>query len=209
MYGKNINACERTGAALGAYLDQELSVRKRQQVEAHLAQCANCRAELADLHRLNEILHKDEPLPRVTSADRFAAQVILQLKPQLAPRAWERTASILWWLIPIAALGGWVFLHTAFFISSLAVAILESGTLPTWIVDALLQVIPSLASHSSGLSNLPPSLPQILNYLILQLQTLFLVLAPQFLLVLLYWSWLAGWQIFKRRRYPSDPLTYS
>jgi hypothetical protein len=200
------NACERTLSALGAYLDNELGIRKRQQVEAHLAQCADCQAELAILRRLSDLLHDSKPLPRTISADRFTAQVILQLEPQVAPPAWKRVAPLLWWLIPALALGGWVFLQAAFFVSGLAITILESGALHPWTVDGLMDVLALPPPHPSSLLHLPPNILQALNYLILQLQTLFLTLIPQLLLVLLYWSWLIGWQILKRSHRQGSPI---
>jgi hypothetical protein len=206
---QHINACKYTLSALSAYLDNELDVRKRRQVEAHLAQCANCRAELARLRRLSDLLRDSKPLPRAISEDRFAAQVILQLKPQLSPPAWKRALPMLWYFIPAIALGGWIFIHTALFISNLVIMLLHSGTLPLEIADEWLNIFTLLTTRPSVLSYLPPAISQALNYLILQLQTLFLVLVPQFLLVLLYWSWLAGWQIFTRSHQQGGSLTYS
>jgi hypothetical protein len=207
---QHINACERTLSALGTYLDNELGIRKRQQVEAHLANCANCQAELAALRRLSDLLHDHDskPLPRTIPADRFTAQVILQLKPQASPPAWKRVPPLLWWLIPAAVLGGWVFLHATFFVSGLAITLLESGALPTWIADGLMDVLTLPTPPLNPLLHFPPNISQTLNYLILQLQTLFLTLVPQLLLVLLYWSWLVGWQILKRGRRQGSPVIY-
>lgn len=202
------NVCERIQSALGAYLDNELGIRKRQQVEAHLAQCADCQAELAALCRLSDLLYDSNPLPRTIPTDRFTAQVILQLEPQVAPPAWKRVAPLLWWLIPVVVLGGWAFLHAAFFVSGVAITILESGALPTWVADGLMDVLTLPTPHLNPLLYFPPNISQALNYLIMQLQTLFLTLVPQLLLVLLYWSWLVGWQILKRSRRQGSPIIY-
>ncbi len=203
------NTCEPTLSALGAYLDNELGIRKKQQVEAHLAQCEDCQAELMALRRLSDLLHESEPLPRIIPAERFAAQVILQLKPRAPTPSWKRRAALLWWIFPAIVLGGWVFLHTAFFVSGLAVAILKSGILSPWVADGLIDALALPPPHQTSLPDFFPQhlVGQTLITLILQLQTLFLTLMPQFLLVLLYWSWLVGWQILKRNRQNSTIIS--
>ena len=63
---------------LNAYLDGELNGSQLQQVEAHLAECEACQAELESLERLSSLLH-EVPAPEFTSPERFAAQVNLRL----------------------------------------------------------------------------------------------------------------------------------
>jgi hypothetical protein len=49
-----------------------------QHVEAHLAECELCQAELESLESLSDLLHEVRA-PEFTSAERFAAQVNLRL----------------------------------------------------------------------------------------------------------------------------------
>jgi anti-sigma factor RsiW len=68
---------------LTAYHDGELEAGRRQQVAAHLAECADCRRELAELETLRQTLASAElPQAAFTSADAFWRDV----QPQLPER---------------------------------------------------------------------------------------------------------------------------
>ena len=61
---------------LGAYHDGELGAAAARKIEAHLAECGACRAELEEIRRLSDLL-KDEILEEnFILADRFAANVM-------------------------------------------------------------------------------------------------------------------------------------
>jgi len=55
--------CWRVRGRLGAYRDRELSPRPRARVEAHLARCAGCQAELRGLEQLVQGLSAPAPEP--------------------------------------------------------------------------------------------------------------------------------------------------
>jgi hypothetical protein len=103
---------------LNAYLDGELHGNRLHQVEAHLAECKACQAELRSLQDLSGLLHK-VPTPEVTSSERFATQVNLLLpkRPVTAPRS--RLFEIGWWMIPVGLLAAWAFVSTATIVSNM------------------------------------------------------------------------------------------
>ena len=103
---------------LNAYLDSELHGNRLHTVEAHLAECEACSAELQSLRDLSGLLHK-VPAPEFTSPERFAANVNLLLPPRpvIAPRS--RLFEIGWWMIPVGLLAAWAFVSTASIVSNM------------------------------------------------------------------------------------------
>jgi anti-sigma factor RsiW len=101
---------------INAYLDGELHGQRLAQVETHLNHCAECRTELASLQTLSSVLH-EAPLPDFPPAERFAANLNLNLprKPEtsLSHTALEWT----WWLAPVALTAAWVFVQTTLLLS--------------------------------------------------------------------------------------------
>ena len=49
-------SCQETKKSLSDFLDDRLSPEAAEKVSAHLADCPACRAELADLRRIDELL---------------------------------------------------------------------------------------------------------------------------------------------------------
>ncbi|HMZ08245.1 MAG TPA: zf-HC2 domain-containing protein [Anaerolineales bacterium] len=97
---------------LNAYLDGELKGHRLHQVEAHLADCPECLAELEALQDVSDLLH-EVPTPEFISSERFAAQVNLLL-PHEQPRTPKRNVQeVGWWLIPVSLLMLWVFIGTS------------------------------------------------------------------------------------------------
>lgn len=97
---------------LNAYLDGELKGHRLHQVEAHLADCPECLAELESLQDVSDLLH-EVPTPEFISSERFAAQVNLLL-PHEQPRMPKRNVQeVGWWLIPVSLLMLWVFIGTS------------------------------------------------------------------------------------------------
>jgi len=54
--------CEQIERLLGSFLDDRMSATRRRDVEAHLAYCSSCRAELNELHKLVGGISRPEPV---------------------------------------------------------------------------------------------------------------------------------------------------
>ncbi len=121
---------------LNAYLDGELKGGRLHQVEAHLAECEVCRAELRSLQNLSSLLH-EVPAPEFISPERFAAQVSLRL-PHEQPRAAKGKAQeIGWWMIPVSLVVLWVFVSTSALVSDVILTAERLGMLggaPNWLM---------------------------------------------------------------------------
>jgi len=108
---------------LMAYYDGELDKARQKQVEAHLAECPECRRELGEMRSLSQVLGSDElPQAELTGAATFWQGVQSQLperRPAAAPA--ERHRALLRWspgiglllingLLQVAAAAGTVLL---------------------------------------------------------------------------------------------------
>ena len=161
-------------AWLPAYHDGELTGRIVQKVEAHLAECAPCRAELESLRSLSALLAESPAAEGLLSPEQFVAQVGLRLprRPQ-RPFA-QRVALVAWRLVPIGLLVTWLFLQTVFAV--------------TWVV----QLVPGIALGAE-MDFLPLSAADVRR---LAMANLIVPLS----FALLYWSWLASWLVSRRGR---------
>ena len=196
---------EHVTAWLGAYHDGELQGRRLQQVEAHLTDCAACRAELADLQAASMLLLEYPSAENLTSPDRFISQVRLQLRPRPDQPAWKRVLETGWRLTPFALLGTWA--------SAQAVLIVASGLLVALGLglggDALAGLLPASQSGlwTEVVSFSGASVSEIFWLMlrvfgdggpfgwIVTLNVLVVVVIG-----LLYWSWMASWIVRRRRR---------
>jgi anti-sigma factor RsiW len=84
---------------LDEYVDDELSIWRRQQVESHVSECADCRADLSRLQHLANVI-ADYPLPdSLTAAETFRSQVMLKVvrrqKTRSPYQAW------FWYAVPV------------------------------------------------------------------------------------------------------------
>ena len=78
--------CNQTTKLLNAYADKELSKSDTTLVEAHLAECSSCRAELDDIQRLDACMRADVNAPaelRSAIADRLEQAVTSSSRPSL------------------------------------------------------------------------------------------------------------------------------
>ncbi|MGZ9221850.1 MAG: anti-sigma factor family protein [Anaerolineales bacterium] len=103
---------------LNAYLDGELNSSRLPHVEAHLAECQVCQAELESLERVSGLLH-EVPTPEFTLPERFAAQVNLRLPHQRTSAPKNKILETGWWMIPVGLLGTWIFISTAFLVNDI------------------------------------------------------------------------------------------
>ena len=113
---------------LNAYHDGELRGSRFHHVEAHLAECELCQAELESLESLSGLLH-EVPAPEFTLPERLAAQVNLRLPHRRAVISRKQIVEFAWWMIPVGILAAWVFLGTSVFISDLLSAANRLGLL--------------------------------------------------------------------------------
>jgi hypothetical protein len=103
---------------LSAYYDGELHGSRLREVEAHLAECGLCQAELNSLGSLSQIL-QEVPAPELSSPERFASQVNLRLpQKRTAPPA-NRIFEVGWWMVPVGLLAAWIFISTSSLVSSI------------------------------------------------------------------------------------------
>lgn len=65
--------CEKAEESLSAYLDDMLDPQHRREVEAHLENCAECRAVLEDYRRFDMLLDKE---PRVAPPEELYARIV-------------------------------------------------------------------------------------------------------------------------------------
>jgi anti-sigma factor RsiW len=176
-----------------AYLDEELPAGQRRQVDAHLANCPECRAELDQRRALSSLLHSTPAAPQGKSAERFAAEVGLQMQRRpVSAQARSTWLGAAWNAVPLALLAGLVFIEAATLLSTVLMVIPSvSVTLES-----------SLASSSMFASWL--RLPAPLNDLVGLLGFLapfrwnwITALVAPVAIGLLYLSWLAGWWVMQ------------
>jgi predicted anti-sigma-YlaC factor YlaD len=103
---------------LNLYLDGELHGSRLYQVEAHLAECEACQAELESLESISNLL-QEVPAPEFTPPERFAAQVSLRLSHPKPVSSRKKVLEISWWMIPVGLLAAWAFINTSFLVNDL------------------------------------------------------------------------------------------
>ena len=179
---------------LNAYLDGELHGSRLHTLEAHLAECEACKAELQSLQDLSGLLHK-VPMPEFTSPERFATQVNLLLPQRPVTASRSRLFEMGWWMIPFALLAAWAFITTASIVSNMVSAANNFG-----LVDVANTL---LVSGSSDTVNWTSTLGQfgLLDSNSLQwfeiTESYSRNVIPQFVwqvsIALLYLTWIAIW----------------
>lgn len=98
---------------LNAYYDGELHGSRLHQVEAHLAECEFCQAELESFDSLSSILH-EVPVVEISSLERFISQVNLRMPHRQITVSRKQILEVGWWMVPVGLLAIWVFFSTAF-----------------------------------------------------------------------------------------------
>ncbi len=103
---------------LNVYLDGELRGSRLHHVEAHLAECEVCQAELETLQRLSGLL-QEVPAPEFVSPERLATQVSLRLPHSKPAASGKKVLEIGWWMIPVGLLAVWVLIGASFLVSDI------------------------------------------------------------------------------------------
>lgn len=190
---------------LQAYYDGELQGAQLGRVEAHLAACESCRAELEALQAISLLLQESSSAPDLLKPESFVARVVqatseVPFRP--APPALKRALETGWYLIPVGLFGAWVFVQTAYIVvavvllaqSSPSTARLFPFVLPSasdisWLAveqcftRSGLEVLWCIAGHVASLGGVVA-----------------LGFGPLVGIALLYWAWLAVWWIRQQRR---------
>lgn len=171
---------------IAAYHDGELVSSRRRQVEVHLQDCADCRAELEALQGLSALL-QEAPAPRQSLSDeKFASQVRLRMGPQPEQPLWRRGLSAGWWSIPAGVIGMWAFGQAALLVGG-------------WLLALLPILQPSIRMNS--LLQGAAWLPLGSGVLVIVLFYLLLSLTLTTLTAILLAGWLAsGWARFLKGR---------
>lgn len=190
---------------VGAYHDGELQGRRLRQVEAHLAECPACRAELERLRALTTLLQESPSLADLTPADRFVAQVGLRLPRRPERTVWQRGLEIGWRMAPLGLLGAWAFFEAVFFVAQVVLIALQVGVGGDFLArlgwGALADTQSQVALRSTWLVQIFSLLGLDLSTAsrsVLQLLSTWgrgtaLHLVPLVVVGLLYFSWLASW----------------
>ena len=110
---------------LDDYYDNELSPVNRRRVEAHLADCPSCQAELERLGKLGDLLSEYRVPDAFSAAETFQAQVVLRV----SRRTWERSRyrGAVWHLVPLALLSVLVILQSLFVLSGVLGRVVRSA----------------------------------------------------------------------------------
>ncbi len=191
---------------LGAYLDGELQGNRLQAVEAHLQTCKACRDELQGLRGLAEMFHEDKSNDIFMPAERFAANLTLQL-PRFPEHPQPRkNGPSAWWLFPAGATAAWIFLQTLLLIGGMASLLDQAGLLKnvaTWLPEGTRHT----EIYSTTLSMFGNQLGQVGQEVLSAFDRAYLFgkgfLAPIFwqaVIVLLYWAGMLAWFLRRNRQ---------
>jgi anti-sigma factor RsiW len=183
-------------AKLAAYLDGELDRAAEIELEAHLANCAECRAELEELRRLSSLLQA-APQPAFTPTATFKNQLMLQLPRRAETHKAHSSLRLLPWLAPALVLAAWVFIQITLGFTSLLSLANRAGILDgaaAWVSTGPQQTTWFSAAQAlmGGLfgSQAPAGLSALNDYALFA-QNLLIMLAWQMGLALLYCAALA------------------
>jgi anti-sigma factor RsiW len=172
---------------LEPYLDGELTLSQKQQVESHLARCSDCRERLSQAQSLSSLLREAPPATELKTERQFVAEIGLQLdrRPDRGPHPLP-IGQLAWLLIPVGSCLIFVFFQTQF------------------VMGLLIQFVPGLKeitlSQTAFLPVLPFSLPGPVSGLV-ALIGIFNLFDWNWLtsliglgcISLLYLGWLASW----------------
>jgi len=184
---------------LEAYHDGELHGLRLRQVETHLAQCTACRAELEGLRALSALLQESPATERLTSPDRFVAQVGLRLARRPEQPVRRQVLETGWRLVPAGLLGAWAFVQAVFTVAGGVFIALGlggdavTGVLPNWSGSWLTQALAWTGVRLGGVERIALQLLSTLGWLTVLNFALLIVIG------LLFWSWLASWWVRRRR----------
>jgi hypothetical protein len=184
---------------LSPYFDGELRGLRLSQVENHLAECAQCRAELERMQELSALLRGTAPTGEFISTERFVSNLTLNLPRRPEAPQTRKVLEIGWWLIPVGVLGVWAFLQVTFSLSSLVQTASNAGLLGSSF--AWLQGSTPQTGWFTTLANLFDGQPGFTGQMILStlnnadlfMHNLTGQILWQLALAIIYLGWLASW----------------
>lgn len=173
------------GEWLSAYYDGELSGSRLEQIQNHLLTCEQCRSELEVFGQVSELL-QSAPLPAYrVNADRFTAQVMLQLPHKQELTEKQKAYPKFWKAIPLLIIGLWAFLQAVLWITQ--VILLVFGNSYHFV---------SLGRFMVELSNLGTWARFMVPFPEIVIVDIVLTI----FLVCILWGWLASWWAVKKIR---------
>jgi hypothetical protein len=184
---------------LGAYHDGELHGSRLRQVEAHLAGCATCQAELDEIRNLSSLLHSHEPAEDFLPTERFVANLALQLPRQAEQHPAHSALKTIWWLAPIGLLGIWLCVDITNTLSAFLTLAVDSGLFNgnlAWLGGNPIQMgwfTTTQNLFSNQLGGLGVEILASLNDAHLFLVQLAGNLIPYLILAIGYLGWLVAW----------------
>ena len=190
---------------INAYHDGELSLERKNQVEFHLESCESCRREYEALQSLSVLLQEDIIEEQFTPANRFVAQVVMQMPRRTMLTPQQKLWRFAWKAIPVGLAGAWVFVQAVFMVAFVLYTVMQTGALSS-VLSFLPEQRTSILSELLGFASVP-GLKEI-GGLILQLvtfndpalQSMLIYLFLQFLIGILFCAWLVSWWISREKR---------
>ncbi len=172
---------------LEPYLDGELTLSQKQQVESHLAGCSDCRERLSHAQSLSSLLQEVPPATGLKTERQFVAEIGLQLDRRPGPDAHILPiGQLAWVLIPVSLCLIFAFFQTLF-VMGLMIQFIPGLKEITLNQMAFLPVLPfTLPGPVSGLV----ALVGVFNLFDWNWLTSLLGLGC---ISLLYLGWLASW----------------
>lgn len=196
---------------LGAYHDGELNSARLRQVEGHLAECAECQAELEGMQGLSALLRETAPADEFLPTERFVANLTLNLPRQPEQPQPRKMLEIGWWLIPVGLLGTWVFIQITTSLSSVIMTAVNAGLLGgnlSWLQGNPLQMewfatTMNLFGNQLGLTGrvVLSELNEV-NLFVTELTGRYLW---QVFLAMSYLGWLVAWWLRHQRQSSQNP----
>jgi len=187
---------------LNAYLDGELNKARTSQVEDHLAECAECSAELDELRRLSALLREPAPTGEFISTERFVSNLTLNLPRQPEHSQRRKVLEIGWWLIPVGTLGIWLFLQVTFTLSSLVLRASDAGLLGNTFTMVSSNSLETewFASLTNWFGYQSVSALSMLNNAELFIHNLIVPFILQAFLAVIYLVWFASWWLRQQKQ---------
>ena len=192
---------------LNAYLDGELRSARIGQVENHLAECAECNAELDEMRRLSALLRDTAPVGEFISTERFVSNLTLNLPRQPEHSQPRKVLEIGWWLTPVGILGTWLFLQVTSLLSRLVLTASNAGLLGNTFTS--FKGNPPQTLWLETLARLfgnQPGFISTLNKADLFIQNIQGAFIWQALLAIIYLVWLVSWW-FRQQNQSSNSET--